>query len=98
MSIHLNGPTMQSTTSGVTARQDPKTGIWTVDWLRDRSANIETPRRLTAPLALAAVALPELVSAGVVQQGHIGWPLLRELAQALNLTPANALHKLKERS
>lgn len=98
MSIHLNGRIMQSTKSGVTARQDPTTGIWTVDWLGDRTANVETPRRLTAPLALAAVALPELVSAGVVRQSHVEWPLLRELAEVLGLTPANALHKLKERS
>jgi hypothetical protein len=98
MSIHLNGRVIASSTSGVTAHLDVTTGIWTVDWLRDRTGNVERARQLTAELALAAVALPELVSAGVLRQGHIGWPLLRDLAQALNLSPANALHKLKERS
>lgn len=98
MSIHLNGRTIFSTASGVTARQDPTTEIWTVDWLRDRSRNVATTRQLTAELALAAVALPELVSAGVNRQGHPGWPLLRQLATALNLSPAAAMLKIKERS
>lgn len=98
MSIHLNGPTITGSTSGVTAHQDATSGIWTVDWLADRARNVATARQLTAELALAAVALPELVSTGVNHQHHVGWPLLRQLASALNLSPATAMLKIKERS
>jgi hypothetical protein len=82
-SISITDTRMDSD-SGFHAIHDGR--AWVVSWCPEL--------RFDRNLAITALTLAELVSSGAVDASHRKWPLIRDFAAELGMTPAEAVHLL----
>lgn len=87
MTLTVTANRITSTTTGHAARQTCNLLLWEVTWLPDRVVKLDQ--------AVTALVLAEHVTRGAVAPDHQRWPLVARCAEALELTPADAIELIR---